>query len=54
MIKPGRPRTTVTPQQVKALAEGKAPLTWKQISSELKISTATAMRLYRKYRAPRG
>ena len=50
MIKPGRPRVTVTPEQVKALAEGKAPLTWKQIAAELGISTATAMRLYRQYR----
>lgn len=50
MINRGRPRTTVTPEQVRKLAEGPKPTTWKQIAAELGISTATAMRLYRQFR----
>ena len=50
MIKPGRPRTTVTPEQVRKLVEGRKVMTWAQVASELKMSTATAMRLYRQFR----
>ena len=54
MIKPGRPRVAVTPEQVRKLAEGKRVTTWKQIAAELGISVPTALRLYKVFRGNKG
>jgi len=47
MISRGRPRVNITPGQVRRLADGPTPTTWKQIAAKLGISPATAMRLYK-------
>ena len=47
VINRGRPRTAVTAEQVRKLADGPKHTTWKQIADKLGISPATAMRLYK-------
>lgn len=47
MISRGRPRVNITPGQVRRLADGPTPTTWKKIAATLGISIATAMRLYK-------
>ena len=41
----GRPRTTATPDEVRALRDN-ARLSWRAIARRLGIGTATVMRLY--------
>ena len=47
MISRGRPRVSIMPGQVRRLADGPTPTTWKKIAATLGISIATAMRLYK-------
>lgn len=47
MISRGRPRTAITAEQVRKLADGPKHTTWRQVADNLGISPATAMRLYK-------
>lgn len=47
VISRGRPRVSIMPGQVRRLADGPTPTTWKKIAATLGISIATAMRLYK-------